>query len=900
MPDDTSSRSGQSADDIDQYLRQFDPLDLIRRYDVDFDIPLKNRFAVGILTLTGAMDAGTSSAVPEQIAGVGAYWCDIVRADVDYRLIDGLRQVNASQSTTESLHALWRDGRIGDSASETTAHVLARWFDGAGKIRYRLGAFTRARRGFETAATIAADAHLWWVLPDIQSNLLRAQFEEMRQAVVPKERALEQLEKLAAGLEAQAGSARDVARDHGIDVENPAAVVERQPRDHKSLEFLRGYSSLLHNWSAAVGDQGNIADSRQHSLEAASISTTLNDGYRLAQALTQQAQLAEREKNTPEALRLYGMIAAGAWTRGRQIARQNLARLRGADGVEPLRKLLKEIEDNLIRSGGSAGTDIDFHAYTIRAFLNAVRAAGDTGATPDEIEKRALEMARSVRQVVALPTYKRAYARQVQPTYLTAASRALKDGAIASGKEQSEAYGQALAFIEESTARELLDMISNATIPALGEPESLPDDLVEELSTHAVGGRRSSERRRSGMRRVSRTAEDRIIEVMGRRAQEFEAEFLRSPLEVAPHDQEISHKVTMFAANHPETGVVRYFVEDDAEGDARLSAFVIRGRSLEVWHGPELAQVSALASSLSTDRAPTLDQSVAMWELLLAEVWGMLQKGDAVRHLVLVPTDDVFSLPLHVARQSTDTPPLGAWVPMSYSVSATAFLTRGRHMLKRQAVDESDDLAAIVLSDDDVSGNEIAIADWNARRVVIAGEPPDALGFDVPPENLHTATWEGVARLTEAKPEFFVYAGHGQYVGAHAELGPFLRLRNSVVTQFDVALRLRLPRNKLAVLGACVAGQGASAGGGEVAGFLRSLMAAGAGAIALPLWSVLDESIVKTIGGLLKASRTACRPPRDGVFDVVEALHALYAEEARRHQDDPGGLAEAMPVALYL
>lgn len=369
---------------------------------------------------------------------------------------------------------------------------------------------------------------------------------------------------------------------------------------------------------------------------------------------------------------------------------------------------------------------------------------------------------------------------------------------------------------------------------------------------------------------------------------------------MAAHDEAITHKVMMFAANHPRTAILRYFVEEHT-GRRRMSAFVIQGRSLRVWPGPDLQLVGDLAVALDNGAAPTPELSVRMWDLLIGELWTLLTAGGAApAHLVLIPAEDMFAMPLHVARPSRTDEPLGVRVPLSFSVSATAFVTRGRHMLKKQAVDDTDDLAAVLVTGGGVTGREISAAGWNADTLHIAGDLPlTAKPLAVHSDHHHEATWEGMARLTATAPEFFVYASHGHFAGLHSELGPYLMLRNSVVTQFDVALRLRLPRNKLTVLGACLAGQGAATGGGEVAGFLRSLMAAGSGAIALPLWSVKDRHISHTAGGLLRASRDSCGPG-DGFFDAVDELHALYREAWDLHRHRPQRLAEAMPLALYL
>src|SRR4030095_383912 len=92
--------------------------------------------------------------------------------------------------------------------------------------------------------------------------------------------------------------------------------------------------------------------------------------------------------------------------------------------------------------------------------------------------------------------------------------------------------------------------------------------------------------------------------------------------------------------------------------------------------------------------------------------------------------------------------------------------------------------------------------------------------------------------------------------------------------RYDVVQRLRLHHNKLTLLGACVSGQGSSLSGGEVAGFLRALRAAGAGALGITLWPVLDERVSASARHLLRSARASA----GGTFDVLDALLHHYRE----------------------
>lgn len=915
-----------SMNQMTEFAESIDPLDVIRGFDVDADVPLRQGLAIGLLRMSAAVRTHPS-VLQEAVVTVGSSWCEIVHADVEYRLDDGLRLVTQSEDAVNDLEQRHESLSVTDL---DVAYVLARWHDGAGKIRYRTTAYSRAVRDFEKAVHLARLHDLWWTLPDLQSNYERARFEELRQGLTKKsDQYGTMLRELTAGLDAASSAAERTAATRGITLDDPHQVIERRrssPTDIdalRALEFLRGFSSLLHNSSVAVHDDidrepgERIAASLDTSRRAAAISIALGDEYRLPQALQQQALLAEAANDLHEARRLFDQVVDARWKRGSLIAKQRRALL-PPDQEQRAAELKLLLEQDLDPVKGSiTGSDLDIRAWTIRFYAGAARAAlttpRDTGRLPStdeqahaddlerEIQGYELRSVRAVRQVLALPMYKRGYAELVRPVYTNAATVELS-----SAQRQSEPKAiqqlrdNAFGYSEESSARELLDMLSARSLPRLGPPPSRVGEEVMADLRAAIRPRGSSERRRGTAAPVGRKADRRVADVMAERAEEFEAVLQRNPLEIAPHDAEIAHRVMMMAANDPRTAFVRYVVtgRGDPDDPQRLSAFVARGQELAFVPGPLRSDVIKLAEALPITRAPNRLEADRLWQLLVDEAWtAHLGRGGDLDHLVVVPTDEVFALPLHAAcSRANGARPLGVEVAVTYSVSATAYVSRGRHLLRRMAVDTQDDLAVVVGADPDdssVSGGEIAAAGWPAARTSILGAAPVGIPAGV---DVREVSWARMREIEERKPEFFVYLGHGGYLSQHAELGPYLMLPGDVMTQFDVALRLRLPRNKLTVLGACVAAQGMAAGGGEVAGFVRSLMAAGAGAIALPLWSATDASLVHTVGSLLRASRNAAEGT--GLFDVVDALRMI--NEAAWTRASASKRFEALPLALYL
>jgi hypothetical protein len=211
-------------------------------------------------------------------------------------------------------------------------------------------------------------------------------------------------------------------------------------------------------------------------------------------------------------------------------------------------------------------------------------------------------------------------------------------------------------------------------------------------------------------------------------------------------------------------------------------------------------------------------------------------------------------------------------------------------------VENSDDLCALVIPDEQVSAKELIGLSWPREHFHIAGRPPEGVS-EHEYEYHGKADRRGLERLVQKKPEFFTYAGHGYYTKALESVGPALELEEDCLTQFDIAMGVSLPRNKLTILGACVSGQGIDLDGGEVAGFVRSFVAAGSGALGITLWEVEDKLIADTIRHLLSRAQLAAQNRQS--FDVVQELYKYYREICFQEQK-PKRRIEACPLMIYL
>ncbi|MBQ0983573.1 CHAT domain-containing protein [Streptomyces sp. F63] len=875
--------------------------DLIMRFDVDFDAPMRQADATGMLRLARA-HTKDPAAGPRGIARrVGAHWCDIVQADVDYELLSALQLIEASQQDAERLMA-WHTGSSPDLADVFPAYALARWHDGVGRIRYRLGSYTASRRVFGIAVQVAERARLWWALPDLLSNYTRAEFEERSQAARERDGDTE-ADAFVPLMREMHDRVLEQANHCGVDT--TAVPGKATPLRHR--EFLRGYSNALHNLATALRQAGDIEQSLRVTARSKAISEGLNDTYRVSQSLLNQAFCGDRPVERFETLRDMGRRGGKSvgpvWERGRRIARQNLARRSGGpEGLAELGRLLDELEDDAAGTGRRAGLDVDFYAYTVR-FYRETAAALPASDRPDDVLDRRLRMAESVREAIALPVYKRAYANHVRPAYLRAIGVQ-----VSRGGHRQEDLEKIVSLVEESSGRELLDLLASSRPPVLDRPaHPLPTRGETE-----EGSRRS---RLPAMRvqppdpAMMREMREMLVE----RAQQYEDHFLHHPLTSATHDEDIAHQLVQYTLNHQGSCVVRYFrfgTSDAAlEGEETpvpdsLGIMVCRDGVLTLVPAIPYGDVAELARQVFENLGdpeypvPREETCHRMWDVLVGPVWESVNRGGPPTHLTLIPTDDIFAMPLHVATERGDNRPLAARVPLSHSVSVAAFVTRGRHLLKKQLMEDDDDLAALLSTDDEATGGEIVDAGWRAGHVHVAGGVPDALVGGV--GSAFGADWDGLERLVAMRPEFFVYAGHGLYVDEPEVSGPLIYLgRTDMLSQFDLALRVSLPRNKLTVLGACLAGQGMRSDGGDVLGFMRSLITSGAGAIGVPLWSVQDSAMVSTVGALLRGSRAALGSSSTGVFDVVQALHDHYREGMETFTSLEARV-DRLPLALYL
>lgn len=894
-------------------LPTVDPRDVVSAFDARYDQKLEHHLAIALLEICRAFDSTDLS------IRVGASWCRIIRADVEYRLADGLAEVEGTREDAARLHEqvtgaqVKRDGVVAGE-QRFARYACARWYDGAAKISFRCGDYAEAIVRFDRAFELVEGVEsLWHCQEDIASNCLRTRYDVLDAAMLREvdQSAHDEVKRRQGALIAELRDRLRLARrpgdpepggDGSVDPgEYAAALAARAGTlDVEWREHLRGLCSLAHNLSVILAKRDR-AEARAWSNCSLRLADALGDPYRRAQAIGQQASSLGR---TAEAKALYQQLGKD-WRRGEEIAQQNIAWI--DNDPEVLKRML---EEKLAHRNATAGLDYRLLQFAARR-LHDCKDENDQAYDDHPYMLRSV---RAVRRVVKLAHYKRLFAAQMRPIFLEEARRRLdraRRPPVAEGKPEEDPFEPLVAVVEESSARELLDLLGSTVSEQPPRRALLQDD--ESRSPPVAPPLAEGPRRRGQTTRVRALDEPRN-EIINQQRHAWEEYMTGRPIPVREHDADVGRALRAMTAQRTtassegstrSTCIVRYFEHGDpAEPD--LGALVYaEGRRPRLVEWLDVTAIRALAVSLPKQPAPDRESAEAMWELAV----GPLGDVCGVDHLVIIPAGPLFQFLLYIAYDGDAL--LGAKVPLSFSVSATAYLTGRRHLLRWQPIDRDDDLCALIphyTADEPLSADDVDVA-WPRDNFYIAGARPHGLERSRF-KYVGDGDLDGLRRLASVHPEIFVYVGHG---GTDSEGEPLLRLEGGMpVTPYALltpyTLRgenaqeassrsARLSRNKWTILSACVSGQQADLAGGEVAGFVRALTAAGAGALVLALWRVLSSSAAETTRALL--SRALEAREGQGVVDVVGELQRHYAAR-RSSARTVGAWIERCPFAVYL
>ncbi len=953
---------------------------IIECFDARFDIPQRRDEALGALTILlrevtvpGREEPAPPTAPKKDPAAtdplafealtlrVGEAWCRLVDADMTYDLLAGLEAKADSQALAERLAAILAAGDADAPSRAAARYALARWFDGAGRINHRCGDLMGAADDFGRACAFAAG--MPWCLGDMRSNLARARFDADVQvgrsldlelhrrtfeahlataeadAAERARRSLPALrgkddEAVLAALRAEGDA--DVAAWWGLEPRSDAFPASPlfEGLDTQAREAIRGLCNLEHNFSVVHKKFGEAhrALSRQRSERSARYAWVNADRYRFAQALRHLADITPR----PDALcKVLSVRVRGLrWPRGRWMAAQYLAEhLNKKQPPEPeearklLREALDEIETQQRRRGSDLGLDVDVWQYTVKQY----REAGGPDA-----EARELRAARSLRRAVKAPLYRKSFKDNVLPLYNAAVARRAAE--LAAPSPSQERIEELLALLEETAARELLDLLSSDGTAAGSAPleqgaagedgDPFPDpqgaDPPRTRGTTASG---ASAGMRTARRAQDEGTESLHAQLAADRADLEQREF-QQRTNGGEADAEVAAAMRRLSARDDGPTILRYFAYTVGKDDRRFAVVVARGgalsRAIELPGG-----VDALVGRNAQGTTPSEDYARELWQTFFERAWEEITRRrpsgvvdgaarDAQRdprppRLVVIPAPGMFALPLHVALMPKEHAaatgydrevPLCVACPLAFSVSATSYITRRRYLLQRQPFDATDDLCALVPTyggGRDINPAELVGTGWPADRFHLAGRAPTG---HTRPAGAKAGTVDGLAEVLRHRAEVFVFAGHGVTVPVDgrkdvevaleldAPAGADAARRHSLLTQYRLlGGDLRLHHNKWALLNACVSGGGSDdVARAEVTGFIKSFIAAGAGALTVTLWPVHDDDIARVSGRLLREAASAARS--GGTVDIVDRVHAIQREaydEACGMEAPPGG-----------
>lgn len=471
--------TGERTIDADAILREKDPRRLISSFDSVFDLSGRQRDCLETLGQLGVLAPpkdGDASALANYVGGA---WCQMVSADVSYDLWNGVLLVHQSGPYGKRLAELCERDPLGRDVFDN--YVAARWYDGAAKVRFRSGYFTEARIWFGKALDLGRRAGLWHVLPDLESNFLRGQFDEQREWIES-----DQLAVLRTELDREYGAA--FARAEAVAGQWGIALPDRdgesqEPTEPRSREFLRGVSSLLHNHSMIVLANGELERALELSERNEANCRSQRDDYRLGQAILLQARLAERQRQFDLAQELLKEVAEKIkWERGTYIGWQHFYRLEGRlRGLESrleawnrLLEMLEGLREKRRELNGDIVLDVESEYFTVQALeeiLTGMRDLGEFNEAGDlrrqleaRLHREELDMMRSLRQVVEVISYKNAFAKKFYPRYLQLLSDLLdRDMQDRDGDRAAACIDEAFALVEEASCRELLDTLAAAS-----------------------------------------------------------------------------------------------------------------------------------------------------------------------------------------------------------------------------------------------------------------------------------------------------------------------------------------------------------------------------------------------------------------------------------------------------
>lgn len=454
--------------------------------------------------------------------------------------------------------------------------------------------------------------------------------------------------------------------------------------------------------------------------------------------------------------------------------------------------------------------------------------------------------------------------RSARDVYLGAARAAL-EASRRTPERAPELLASSFAYAERDRARALIDLMTARASPP-GCAELLR--ALRSASAKVELGRTllTEERRRSGSDAARVAQLTRLVA--------DEEEHIRSierDLRAAGGNFLDGRRLTLeetSAALAEGTAILQYsLLGDDLLAWAIDRSGVVDARVIQVDARTLTRQVRAYHRACS-GRAPTDDLGAALAATLLEPLAGAIERS---AHLVIISYGVAHLVPFHALPYAGA--PLCVRRTVSYLPSASVLQFRRAGAAQHRSILAVGNPANMVFQLEE-GGPEVPLRPLpaaEAEAALVAGLFPEGMAL------LGGQATEDAVRTALPRYPLIHLATHG-VLSEDAPLLSSLRLAGRGRLTVSDLMGLHLDVD-LAVLSACQTGRGAAAGGDEVVGLTRGLLAAGARAAVVSLWPVDDAATCLLMRAFYRSMNQG-RPPARALQDAQLHLLGMRAGEA--------------------
>lgn len=618
--------------------------------------------------------------------------------------------------------------------------------------------------------------------------------------------------------------------------------------------------------------------------------------------------IAFRPENAPRAAYLWKQVRdSEAWARGTIFARQQLARLdkevyaqnaSNAEarlwalhtGVDELINVIDAIQDRdeemCTRRPNFATRDIEQHGWTVKYALDILEELEKTFAANEvsvdsewkqrieQLDLRMLDeciqMVRSHRKVIRISTFKTSFAAHYDRAFKRVYRHLTKciDNETNDDKKSALTH-EAVLWVEESTCRDLLDTIADANEGAASTataPSASSSENQESLDSNTTAAASEDTILLHDYVLSGDGKSDSVFNVLQSSYEKFEKHAMEKPQAPQTISRDLASRVATLAkerqcyfirfAERWDFGIDAYIFSPDGKcsrhrllGDDKTTAMKNRGLLTEA-----LAAILRLKDESFgpyTLRLRLLSEAIGRF--LVQPLINYIEKG---KEVFLIPTSFLWQLPLHIGECSHDER-LFQRNTIYYSASLAALLDHKRlDVLDRKLDNER---YATLNSLMEVTSGEIG-GHVKAKIIGRLWQKKKSNSLFHKNRKIDSEQLDEAFRFS---PEFLFYGCHGRTVRNHQGNHPILvftgaesldgcnRYPKTYITPYDICVAPKLRNNVVTIFGACMTGQAADRDGGEVSGFLRASMAAGAGACLLTFWPVPLKHVNMQVSSLL-------------------------------------------------